>query len=144
MLGRHHQMHMIGHQHIGVNGTVIFPGLLGEYIEVVEIVLFCIEAGTTIIAALDNMPGDSRHYDTRASWHPGPPCPFAKSVYRICADNLKNRGLSPVVMCPLLLLGPPCPFAKSVYRICTDNLKNRGLSPVVTDPIYSSRFRYQL
>lgn len=52
MLGCNRQMHMIGHQHISVNGAVIFPGLLGLCIEVVDIVLFCIETGAMIIAAL--------------------------------------------------------------------------------------------
>ena len=64
-------MHMIGRLYIGVNGTVPFPGLLGECIEVEDMVLFCIEAGTTIITALDNMPGDSlalRYVCVLASW----------------------------------------------------------------------------
>ena len=60
--------------------------------------MFKIGGCPRIPAALDNMPGDSRHFDTCVSWHLGPPCPFAKSAYQICADILKNRGLSPIII----------------------------------------------
>jgi hypothetical protein len=54
-------MDMIGHQDIGMDGDSVFSGGFAQAFQVEPVIVVCIEAGLTIVAALDNVLGDRRY-----------------------------------------------------------------------------------
>ena len=56
-LRRQKQMHMIGHQHIGVDGATMGSGGSDEPVAIADIVILAIEDRLAVIAALDHVQG---------------------------------------------------------------------------------------
>ena len=97
---RNQQMHMIGHQHIGMYFTTVFISLILQRFQIAVIVFFRIKARAAIVAALNDVPCNPSHSQPCPPWH----CetPF----------QLINCGLPPVV------LGPPP--TSTLALDCTD------------------------
>jgi len=56
-------MGMIGHEHIGVNGTPVSGGGLLERVEVDQVIAIAEEYRLAVIPALDDMQGLPGHHD---------------------------------------------------------------------------------
>jgi len=69
VLGGDQQMDMIGHQHVGMNRTIMLLRAFVKPVQVRGIILITKERRLTTIAALDNMSGDARQIEARLSWH---------------------------------------------------------------------------
>lgn len=67
--GRHHQVDVVGHQDIGVHRAAFTTGDLAQILQVPYVVDLREEAGTTIVAALDDVLGDAGQVEARRSWH---------------------------------------------------------------------------
>lgn len=67
--GRHQQMDMIGHQNIRVHHAAFTAGDLAQILQIAHVVDFREEAGTAVVAALDDVLGDTGQVDARRSWH---------------------------------------------------------------------------
>ena len=50
---------MIGHQHIGVHGAIMLQRGFAQLLAVVQVIGVIGKAGLVVIAALDNMLGDT-------------------------------------------------------------------------------------
>jgi hypothetical protein len=57
-LGREQQMHVIGHQHVGMHRAAETAREFAQMGQVEAVVLFGEEAHRTIVAPLDDVPGD--------------------------------------------------------------------------------------
>jgi hypothetical protein len=53
------QVQVIGHQHIGVHGALVLQRGFAKLLAVVKVTCVIGEAGLAVIAALDNMLGDT-------------------------------------------------------------------------------------
>jgi hypothetical protein len=53
------QVHVIGHQHIGVHGAVMLQCGFAQFLAVVQVVGVIGKAGLAVITALDNMLRDA-------------------------------------------------------------------------------------
>ena len=62
-------MHMVGHQHVGVDGATELVGKLFEVVQVELIVLFAVETDGAVIAALDDVPGNAGEGQAGATGH---------------------------------------------------------------------------
>jgi hypothetical protein len=62
-------MDMIGHQHIGMNGTIMLLRTFVNPVQVGGVILAAKERRLTTIAALDDVSGDARQIEARLSWH---------------------------------------------------------------------------
>jgi len=56
-LRRHQKMHVIGHQHIGVNGATMLGGDRDEPVAIADVVLLAIEDRFAVVAPLDDVQG---------------------------------------------------------------------------------------
>lgn len=70
-LRRDQQVHVVGHQDIGVDDTVLLQCGLAQVGQVTSVVGFGKEAGQAIIAALDDVPGDPGEVWTWQTGHEG-------------------------------------------------------------------------
>ena len=75
----HEQVHVVGHQHIGMDAATFVQCDLVQVMQVATIVFGLEEAGLAIVAALDHMLRDAGQADAREAWHPNSPW-IARSV----------------------------------------------------------------
>ena len=91
-LGCEQQMHVVGHQHVGVYRAAELVGKLFEVVKVKLVVLFAVETDGAIVAALDDVPGNAGKGQAGATGH-----------WR-CEWVLKTPVYQKLnVVCPLLL-----------------------------------------
>ena len=69
--GRHQQMHMVGHQHVGVDGHLVSLRRHGQIRQIVTIVGIGEETRLPVIAALDDMLGNAGEIESRLTCHEG-------------------------------------------------------------------------
>ena len=62
-------MNVVGHQHIGMDAATGLGGVFGEPVEIKAIVLVAEEARLAIVAALDEMEGNTRQGQASAAWN---------------------------------------------------------------------------
>jgi hypothetical protein len=62
-------MHMVRHQDVCVNHTVVATGGLGEAVTVNEVVLVSHKESTSIMAALNHVERLFRYENPWSSWH---------------------------------------------------------------------------
>ena len=62
-------MNMIGHEHMGMNGDAMVVCRLSEPVQIAVVIVVREEAGTTIIAALNDMLRQSGPVRTSATGH---------------------------------------------------------------------------
>lgn len=62
-------MNVVGHQDIGMHCARFTAGDVAQILQVSHIVDFCEEAGTTVVAALDDMLGNARQIESGLSGH---------------------------------------------------------------------------
>ena len=60
---------MVGHQHIGVKGTIMCAAGLAKQLQVKPVVIPGIKAGLAVVAALGNVLGNAGQVEARRSWH---------------------------------------------------------------------------
>jgi hypothetical protein len=58
-LRRDQQVHVVGHQHVGVDGAAVLLSLFFQRVQIPPIVLLSVETGRAIIPALDDVPSDA-------------------------------------------------------------------------------------
>jgi hypothetical protein len=56
--GCNQQVHVVGHQHIGMNAAACLVGVPGQSVQVVAVIFVGEEAGLPVIAALDDVERD--------------------------------------------------------------------------------------
>ncbi len=64
-------MHVVGHQYVGMDGTA---KLGSEFLQVMQVeleVFFGVKAHGTVVAALDDVPGNARDGEAGATGHDG-------------------------------------------------------------------------
>ena len=69
---RKKQVHMIGHQAIGVNGTVMPAGKKAQVTQVSKVIGIAEKAQAAIVAALDDMDGHFGNDDSSSAGHKSP------------------------------------------------------------------------
>ena len=66
---RDQQMHVVGHQHVGMHAAVLPAGDVAQVLEVADAVDVCEEAGLAVVAALDDVLRDSGQVDAGLAGH---------------------------------------------------------------------------
>ena len=64
--GRNKQIHMIGHEAPGLQAAMMLFGLLRKNIQVTGVIALVEKTGSSVVASLDDVPGDVRYHKTRA------------------------------------------------------------------------------
>jgi hypothetical protein len=72
-------VHVIGHQYVGVHTAFEALGQLFEVVQVKPVVFLGEKAGDTVVSPLNDVQGDARKPQTRASWHFGISPDYASS-----------------------------------------------------------------
>ena len=62
-------MHVVGHQHAGVDGATKLVGKLFEIVQLELIILFAPETNRAVIAALQAVPGNAGEGEAGAAGH---------------------------------------------------------------------------
>ena len=62
-------MHVIGHQHVGMDGSTEFGGEFLKGMQVELVTLFGIETDRAIVAALEDVPRNTRNREACATRH---------------------------------------------------------------------------
>jgi hypothetical protein len=93
---REQQMHVIGHEAIGMHRAFECRGKVSKVAEVTRVVLVAEEAGATVVAALNDVNRHVRYRNAWTSWHRelrkfGLRWAGADRSYK------KKRGLSPIL-----------------------------------------------
>jgi len=63
------QMHMIGHQAVGMQGDGAITRVLGQPFEIKPAIIVAKEYGLAVNATLDDVLRDSWEIETRTTWH---------------------------------------------------------------------------
>jgi hypothetical protein len=66
---REQQVHMVGHQDVGVQRATAVEGALAQHVEVGQVVVPGSEAGSAVIPSLDDMQRYRRQDDAGRTWH---------------------------------------------------------------------------
>ena len=64
-------MHVIGHEHVGVDGTTEALGQFSQEIQIEAIIVIREEAHRAVVAALDDVPGDAGEAQAGSARHDG-------------------------------------------------------------------------
>jgi len=64
---------VIRHQAASVHNAAVPRGEFAQGVEVVTVIFGCVEAGTAVVAALDDVPGDAGKGQSCMSRHETPP-----------------------------------------------------------------------
>lgn len=75
-------MHVVGHQHVGMNPTARFVGVFGQPIPIKTVILVGKKAGLTVVAALDQVEWHIRQRDASAAGHRGVPWEILAIVWQ--------------------------------------------------------------
>lgn len=70
-LGRQQQMHVVGHEAMGVDGAPSCARVCMQVMQVVPVIIRCKKASTPVVAPLDQMGGNASKRDARAAGHVG-------------------------------------------------------------------------
>lgn len=63
------QVHVVGHQHVGVDAAVLAPGDVAQILQIADVVDVGEEARLAVVAALDDVLGDAGKVDTGLAGH---------------------------------------------------------------------------
>lgn len=108
--GGHQQVDVVGHQNVGVHRARFTAGDLAQILQVPHIVDLREKAGTTVVAALDDVLGDVRQIEAWMSWHgrrsfavgqlhldPEPGRGLSANACRMCQENSTLTPVLPVL-----------------------------------------------
>jgi len=68
-LRRQQQMHVIGHEAVGMHRTAEAVGKLLQVVQIERVILFMEKTGAAIVAALDDVHGDLRDHEALVTRH---------------------------------------------------------------------------
>ncbi len=63
------QVHMVGHQSVGMERAAAFVERLAQPVQVSGVVLLAEEAGLAVVPTLHNVQGNTGQMNAGASWH---------------------------------------------------------------------------
>ena len=94
------QMDVVGHEHVGVHRARELRREFAEHSEVTPVVFLGVKTRNTVVAALNDVPGNARDTQSRSAGHKG--FNIRVSVTGPSRETgsvpgcLRNRGLSPI------------------------------------------------
>jgi hypothetical protein len=104
VLRRHQQVHVIGHQHVGMHATAEFQARLAQRAQVIAVVVRLEEARLAIVATLHHVLGHARKIKSIRSWlrrrpfrgRPSSPPMLMPRDQDQCRRPVRKRTLTPV------------------------------------------------